>query len=98
MSDWKRATLGDAVAAGDPIVVWCNAYNCSYRQQHGSQYRSTLTVADLEAFAERYGAETLFIDFRKRLKCRHCGSHDVSTIVDSRYVTPGERAERENDQ
>jgi hypothetical protein len=77
--------------AGDPITVWCNNYGCSYRLNQGAQYRAVLTVPDLLALAERYGDDVPFADFRARLRCRHCGSGDVSTIVDSPYVKPGER-------
>lgn len=92
---WTRATLGDVARAGDPIVIWCNNYACAYRLQRGAQYRAHLTPADLAAFAERYGANTTFVDFRARLRCRHCGSGDVSTIVDSHHETPRERWLRE---
>jgi hypothetical protein len=95
MSAWKMATLGDAVAAGDPIAVWCNNRACGYWLEHGRQHHAVLTAADLAAFAEKYGANVAFIDFRARLRCRHCGSGDVSTIVDSRYETPTDRLERE---
>lgn len=92
---YPLATLGYAVQAGHPITVWCNYRGCSYRQEHGQQYRNTLTVADLAAVAERYGADLPFIEFRKRLRCRHCGSGDVSTVVEQPYVTPAERWARE---
>jgi hypothetical protein len=92
---WTKATLGDAVAAGDPITVWCNNRACGYWLEHGRQYRAVLTPADLEAYAEKWGAETPFIEFRARLRCRHCGSGDVSTIANSHHDTPGERWERE---
>jgi hypothetical protein len=48
----------------------------------------SLTVADLAAYAEKYGPTTTFVDFRARLRRRHCGSSDVSTIVDWYYKTP----------
>jgi hypothetical protein len=89
--DWVRATLGSAVRDRDPITVWCNYRACGYWLETGHQYRTVLTVADLSAYAERYGPATTFIDFRTRLRCRHCGSGDVSTIVDWHYKTPGER-------
>lgn len=92
---WPRATLGDVVRQGDPITVWCNNRPCPYWLAHDAQYRATLTVADLEAYAERYGERTLFIDLRARLRCRHCGSGDVSTIGERRYITPAERWERD---
>jgi hypothetical protein len=41
-SDWKRATLGDAVAAGHAITVWCDNRGCGYWQKHGQQYRVVL--------------------------------------------------------
>jgi hypothetical protein len=92
--EWKRATLGDAVRDGDPITVWCNYRDCGYRLTHGEQYRATLSVDDLAQLAERYGADTSFVDIRAKLCCRHCGSGDVSTIVDNPYETPTERWKR----
>jgi hypothetical protein len=89
--DWKPATLASVVAAGDPIIVWCNNRACAYWHEHGQQYRVDLTVTDLAAYAEKLGGSVTFADFRKRLRCRHCGCRDVSTVVDRPYVTPGER-------
>jgi hypothetical protein len=56
-----------------------------------------LSPADLAAYAERYGAATTFSDFRAHLRCRYCGSGDVSTIIDSDHETPQERWEQETD-
>jgi hypothetical protein len=92
---WRKATLGDAARDGDPITVWCNNRACSYWLEHGRQYRAILTPADLTAYVEKYGAETTFLDIRDRLRCRHCGSGEISTIVDRDYVSPKERWERE---
>ena len=92
---WVRQTLGGAAAGGDPVTVWCNNRACGFWLQHGRQYRAVLTPADLLAYAERYGAEVTFIDFRARLRCRHCGSGDVSTIANARHETPAERWARE---
>jgi hypothetical protein len=97
MKAWTRQTLGGAVAAGHAIFVWCNSYTCTCRLEHKELYRSVLTVADLAAYAEKYGADVAFESFRKRLRCRHCGSGDVSTIVDAPYVTPAERARRKGE-
>jgi hypothetical protein len=93
--NWTRATLGDAVRVGDPIMVWCNSRACGYWQEHGNPYRAVLTAIDLADYAERYGVGTTSIEFRARLRCSHCGSGDVSTMVDSRAETPAERWERE---
>jgi hypothetical protein len=92
--EWTRATLGSVSGAGDPIIVWCNNRACAYWIAHDAQYRGVLTVADLAALAEKYGADLTFVDFRARLRCRHCGSGDVSTIGDRTYETPLERWER----
>src|SRR5277367_2432099 len=83
--DWIKATLGSAVRDGDPITVWCNYQACGYWLETGRQYRTVLSVADLEAHAQKHGPATTFIDFSARLRCRHCGSGDVSTIVDWHY-------------
>jgi hypothetical protein len=80
---WRRMTLGEAAELGNPIAVWCNSRTCGYWLEHGRQYRATLTAADLAGYAERYGEAVTFEDFRARLRCRHCGSGDVSTIVDT---------------
>jgi hypothetical protein len=84
-------TLGEAAERGDPIVAWCNNRACGYWLEHGRQYRAVLSAADLAAYAERYGEAVTFEDFRARLRCRHCGSGDVSTIVDAPYVPASER-------
>jgi hypothetical protein len=94
MKAWTRQTLGGSVAAGHPVILTCSNARCSYQAEHGEPYRSVLTVADQAAYAERYGPSVTFEDFRKRLRCRHCGSGDISTIVDAPYVTPAERWER----
>jgi hypothetical protein len=92
---WTRATLGSAVADGDPVTAWCNNRTCGYLLEHGRQYRAVLTAADLASYAEKYGGAVTFIEFRARLRCRQCGSGDVSTIVGSHHETPKERWERE---
>jgi hypothetical protein len=91
---WTRATLGSAATEGDPITVWCNNPVCACWRQHGEQYRAVLTTADLAAYAEKYGKAVTFIEFRKRFRCRHCGSADISTIVDTSRTTPRDRWER----
>jgi hypothetical protein len=91
MKTWTRQTLGGAAAVGSPINLWCNSATCGYRLEHGRPYRATLSAADLANYAEKYGDAVTFEDFRKRLRCRHCGSGDVSTIVDAHHATPGER-------
>jgi hypothetical protein len=90
---WTKATLGSHAANGDPILLWCNSATCGYRLEHGKPYQAVLTAADLVQYAEKYGDAVTFEDFRKRLRCRHCGG-DISTIVDAPYVTPGARRER----
>jgi hypothetical protein len=87
-STWQQMTLGETAERGDPIIVWCNNKACGCAREHGRQYRAALSVADLAAYVERYGASTTFEAFRARLRCRHCGSGDVSTIVDTPYVPP----------
>lgn len=87
--------LGSVARLGDAITVWCNNRACRHSREHGHQYRAVLSAIDLAAYAVRYGAATTFVDFRTRLRCRHCGSGDVSTIVDARHATPQERWERE---
>lgn len=93
-STWTKATLGSLAQRGEPVTIWCENYGCRYRLTQGSQYRAVLSPADLVALAERYGAETTFIDYRARLQCRHCGSREISTKVDHHYVTPAERREK----
>jgi hypothetical protein len=88
---WTKATLGTAASAGDPIIVYCNDRDCEYLIEHGEPYRAVLTPTDLAALAEKYGDAVPFIDFRARLRCRHCGTGDVSTIVDSPYIPPKDR-------
>jgi hypothetical protein len=91
---WTRATLGSAARGGNSITVWCNNRACGYELEHGKPYRAVLTVVDLALYAEKYGADVTFIDFRARLRCKHCGSGDVSTVVDS-HNSPEDRWKRE---
>jgi hypothetical protein len=93
---WRRLTLGEAAELGNPIVVWCNDKACGYWLEHGRQYRAVLTAADLAAYAERYGEAVTFEDFRARLRCRYCGSGDVSTIVDTLRWSDRTRLRGEN--
>ena len=95
-STWTRATLGDAARDGDPISVYCTYRGCSYWLEHGREYRAILTPSDFVAYAEKYGPEMTFIDFCARLRCRHCGSSEITTIVDRAYLLPPERWERED--
>jgi hypothetical protein len=94
MTKHEWTTLGSVSRAGDPVAVWCNNRVCEYWLKHGQQYRAVLSVADLVAYAEKYGADATFVDFRARLRCRHCGSGDVSTIAETPYETPLQRWER----
>jgi hypothetical protein len=86
------ATLGSAARKGAPVAIYCNNRVCPCEQQHGRQYTSMLTAADLARLADRYGTEIALIDFRRRLRCRHCGS---GTIVLHDHETPAARWERE---
>jgi hypothetical protein len=88
---WRRLTVGEAAERGDPIAVWCNNRACGYWLEHGRQYRAVLTAADLAAYVEQIGEAVTFEDFRGRLRCRHCGSGDISTIVETPYIPPAER-------
>jgi hypothetical protein len=62
----------------------------------GANTAPYLQPPDLANCGERYGARTTFVDFRARLRCRYCGSDDVSTIVDGHHETPGERWARDS--
>jgi hypothetical protein len=39
---------------------------------------------------DQCGEAETFEDFRGRLRCRHCGSEDVSTVVETPYVQAAE--------
>jgi hypothetical protein len=61
-------TVGAAAVARVRIIVWCKA--CSHRAE-----------LDLAGMAERYGAETVVLDWRDRLVCSHCGSGNIDMVV-----------------
>jgi len=62
------ATLGSTAEAHLRLIVWCKA--CRHQVE-----------PDPAEMAERYGAEMTVPEWRKRLVCSQCGSHDVDMIV-----------------
>jgi Zn finger protein HypA/HybF involved in hydrogenase expression len=61
-------TLGNAAAAHVRLIVWCKA--CGRQVE-----------PDPAEMAQRYGPETTVPDWRKRLVCSQCGSHDTDMVV-----------------
>jgi hypothetical protein len=59
---WTRATLGTAVAAGDPVTVYCNNYACRYRLEHGRQYRAVLSATGATLSSPQVPADDRFLD------------------------------------
>ena len=60
--------FGNAAAARVRLIVWCKA--CGHRAE-----------PDPAEIAQRYGAETVILDWRERLVCSHCGSHNIDLVV-----------------
>src|SRR5690348_15476264 len=87
--------LGGAAAAQVRFIVWC--HECRYqvepatpslcaapalRASGGAAAMSEDgTSADPDEIARRYGSETTVLDWRERLVCSRCGSHDVDMVV-----------------
>jgi hypothetical protein len=61
-------TLGNAAAAHVRLIVWCR--DCLHQLE-----------PDPAEMARRYGPDTTVPDWRKRLFCSRCGSHDTDTVV-----------------
>jgi hypothetical protein len=61
-------TLGNAAAARVRLIVWCKA--CGNRAE-----------PDPAEMAQRYGVETVVLDWRERLVCLHCGSRSIDMLV-----------------
>jgi hypothetical protein len=61
-------TLGNAAAAYVRFIVWCKA--CQYQVE-----------PDPAEMVRRHGPETSVPDWRERLGCSRCGSHDVDMVV-----------------
>jgi hypothetical protein len=61
-------TLGNAAAAKVRLTVWCKG--CGHRVE-----------SDPAEMAARYGVETPVPDWKKRLVCSDCGSHDIDMVV-----------------
>jgi hypothetical protein len=61
-------TLGNAAAARVRLMVWCKA--CGHRAE-----------PDPAEIAQRYGAETVVLDWRDRLVCSRCGGRNVDMVV-----------------
>jgi len=62
------ATLGSTAAAQARLIVWCR--DCRHQVE-----------PDPAEMAERYGAETTVPEWRRRLVCSQCGSHNVDMVV-----------------
>jgi hypothetical protein len=61
-------TLGNAAAAHARLIVWCKA--CQHQVE-----------PDPAEMAARYGAATPVLDWRRRLVCSRCGSHEIDMVV-----------------
>jgi Zn finger protein HypA/HybF involved in hydrogenase expression len=61
-------TLGNTAAAHVRLIVWCR--ECRHQGE-----------PDPAEMARRYGPETPVPEWRKRLICSQCGSHDVDMVV-----------------
>jgi hypothetical protein len=88
--DWPGATLGDTVRAGHSITVYCNSYSCQYRLEQGDQYRHAEPGRSRGLCRAIRRWDDLY-RLPQKLRCHHCGSGDVSTIVERPYVPAAER-------
>ena len=68
------ATLGSSARARVRLTIRCR--NCRHRAE-----------PDPDEQAERYGPETILLDWKARLVCSRCGSREIDLIVtgDPRY-------------
>jgi hypothetical protein len=72
-------TLGNAAAAHVRLIVWCKA--CGHRVER-----------DPAEIPRRYGPETTVPDWRERLVCSRCASHEIDMVVTGSNVA--EKAKR----
>jgi hypothetical protein len=70
-------TLGNAAAAKVRLIVWCKA--CGHQVE-----------PDPVEQARRYGAATTLPDWKERLVCSGCGSHDIDMVVTGTARQPRE--------
>jgi hypothetical protein len=61
-------TLGNAAAAHFRLIVWCKV--CRHQVE-----------PDPAELAQRYGADTSVLDWRKRLVCGQCDSRRVDMVA-----------------
>jgi hypothetical protein len=61
-------TLGGAAAAEVRLIVWCR--DCHHQAE-----------PDPAEMARLYGPETPVPEWRERLVCSRCGSHDTDMVV-----------------
>ena len=61
-------TLGNAASARVRLIVWCK--ECLHQVE-----------PDPTDQAERYGPEMPVLEWRDRLVCSKCGSHDIDMVV-----------------
>jgi Zn finger protein HypA/HybF involved in hydrogenase expression len=59
-------TLGNAAAARIRLIIWCR--DCRHQVEPAEM-------------SKRYGPETTVPDWRNRLVCSRCGSHDIDMVV-----------------
>jgi hypothetical protein len=89
-------TLGNAADARVRLIVWCLPFGephrfagcleCRYQVEPATASLRAAeggTSADPGEMARRYGPETLFREWRKRLVSSRCGSHDTDMVVTS---------------
>jgi Zn finger protein HypA/HybF involved in hydrogenase expression len=70
-------TLGNAAAAKVRLTVWCKA--CGHQVE-----------PDPAEHARRYGAGTIVPDWRQRLVCSRCGSHEIDLVATGTMRQPRE--------
>jgi hypothetical protein len=87
-------TLGNAASARVRLIVWCLPFgephgfaesrDCRHQVEPATASLRAAeggTSADPVEMARRYGPETPVPDWRERLVCSRCGSHDTDMVV-----------------
>jgi hypothetical protein len=69
----KPATLGSMARAGLELTISCSSVECGHRGK--------FSPAEVAAFADQHGAETILVEWAQRLRCSACGGRKIGLTV-----------------
>jgi hypothetical protein len=67
------ASLGSTARAGLELTISWSDRECGHRGK--------FSPAEVAAFADRHGAETILVEWARRLRCSACGGRKIGLTV-----------------